>query len=95
MKKIFDIFRIRREERWLALVVLVALLALNALVLCKYYDLFTPITRWYWPLFIHNFHISGFDPITYSVVSDWQATTCTATRCWRSTCMCLTSSTRL
>ena len=27
MKKIFDIFRIRREERWLALVVLVALLA--------------------------------------------------------------------
>ena len=73
MKKIFDIFRIRREERWLALVVLVALLALNALVLCKYYDLFTPITRWYWPQFIHNFHISGFDPITYSVVSDWLA----------------------
>ena len=73
MKKIFDIFRIRREERWLALVVLVALLALNALVLCKYYDLFTPITRWYWPLFIRNFHISGFDPITYSVVSDWLA----------------------
>lgn len=73
MKKIFDIFRIRREERWLALVVLVALLALNALVLCKYYDLFTPITQWYWPLFIHNFHISGFDPITYSVVSDWMA----------------------
>lgn len=73
MKKIFDIFRIRREERWLALVVLVALLALNALVLCKYYDLFTPITRWYWPLFIHNFHISGFDPISYSVVSDWLA----------------------
>lgn len=73
MKKIFDIFRIRREERWLAFVVLVALLALNALVLCKYYDLFTPITRWYWPLFIRNFHISGFDPITYSVVSDWLA----------------------
>ena len=73
MKKIFDIFRIRREERWLALVVLVALLALNALVLCKYYDLFTPITRWYWPLFIRNFHISGFDPISYSVVSDWLA----------------------
>ena len=42
-------------------------------MLCKYYDLFTPITRWYWPLFIHNFHISGFDPITYSVVSDWLA----------------------
>lgn len=73
MKKLFYIFRIRREERWLALFMLVALVALNALVLCKYYDLFTPIKKWYWPLFIHNFHISGFDPITYSVVSDWMA----------------------
>ena len=73
MKRLFCIFGIRREERWLAVFMLVALAALNALVLCKYYDLFTPIKKWYWPLFIHNFHISGFDPITYSVVSDWTA----------------------
>ena len=33
MRKIFDIFRLRREERWLALAVLVAVVALNALVL--------------------------------------------------------------
>ena len=73
MKRLFSIFRVRREERWLALAVLLAVVALNALVLCKYYDLFTPLKKWYWPLFIHNFHISGFDPITYSVVSDWSA----------------------
>lgn len=73
LRSIFDIFRIRREERWLALVLLVAIVGLNALVVCKYYGLFTPLTRYYWPLFIHNFHISGFDPITYSVVSDWTA----------------------
>ena len=73
MKRLFSIFRVRREERWLALTVLLAVVALNALVLCKYYDLFTPLKKWYWPLFIHNFHISGFDPITYSVVSDWSA----------------------
>ena len=73
MRKIFDIFKVKREERWLAIVMLLALVALNALVLCKYYDMFTPLKKWYWPLFIRNFHISGFDPITYSVVSDWTA----------------------
>ena len=73
MRKIFDIFKVKREERWLAIVMLLALVALNALVLCKYYDMLTPLKKWYWPLFIRNFHISGFDPITYSVVSDWTA----------------------
>ena len=73
MRKIFDIFKVKREERWLAIVMLLALVALNALVLCKYYDMFTPLKKWYWSLFIRNFHISGFDPITYSVVSDWTA----------------------
>ena len=71
MRKIFHIFGIRRQERPIALLMLLVLVALNALVVCKYYDLFTPVQKYYWPLFIHNFHISGFDPITYSVVSDW------------------------
>ena len=66
-------FGIRREERLMAAVILLLLLGLNTLVILKYYNLFTPVTRFYWPLFIHNFHISGFDPITYSVVSDWTA----------------------
>lgn len=55
------------------LFVLLFLAGLHALLICKYYDLFTPIKRFYWPLFIHNFHVSGFDPITYSIVSDWSA----------------------
>ena len=45
----------------------------RALALCKYYDVFTPLNAHYWHLFISKFHISGFDPITYSVVSDWTA----------------------
>lgn len=68
-----SIFRIKREERWPAAVMLVVLLALDALVICKYYDVFTPLNAHYWHLFISKFHISGFDPITYSVVSDWTA----------------------
>lgn len=68
-----SIFCVKREERLLALVMLVLLIALNTLVVCKYYDVFTPLNSHYWHLFISKFHISGFDPITYSVVSDWTA----------------------
>ena len=73
MRNIFSIFGLRREERWPMLALLVAIVGLNAMLVCKYYGVFTPLTRFYWPLFIHNFHVSGFDPITYSVVSDWSA----------------------
>ena len=68
-----SLFRIKREERTLAIVLLLVFLALDALVVCKYYDVFTPLNAHYWHLFISKFHISGFDPITYSVVSDWTA----------------------
>lgn len=68
-----SLFRIKREERALAIVLLLMFLALDALVVCKYYDVFTPLNAHYWHLFISKFHISGFDPITYSVVSDWTA----------------------
>ena len=68
-----SIFRVKREERLLAMVMLVLLIALDALVVCKYYDIFTPLNKYYWHLFIGKFHISGFDPITYSVVSNWTA----------------------
>lgn len=68
-----SLFRVKREERALAAVMLVVFLSLDALVICKYYDVFTPFNAHYWHLFISQFHISGFDPITYSVVSDWTA----------------------
>ena len=69
----FRLFRVKREERPLATVMLLVFLALDALVICKYYDVFTPQNAHYWHLFISKFHISGFDPITYSVVSNWTA----------------------
>lgn len=73
MKKIFSLFKIQKEERLLVLFFLVVLVALNGLVINLYYDKFTPFARFYWPLFIRNFHVSGFDPITYSIISDWWA----------------------
>lgn len=71
--KIGNLFQIRREERWIALSVLLLLMALNTLIILKYVDLFTPLQDNYWNLFIGRFHVSGFDPITYYVVSDWEA----------------------
>ncbi len=70
-----DMFCVKKEERLLMGGILIFLLFLHALVICKYYGMFSKIdTRgFYWPLFIHNFHVSGFDPITYSVVSKWSA----------------------
>lgn len=38
----FRLFRVKREERPLATVMLLVFLALDALVICKYYDVFTP-----------------------------------------------------
>lgn len=73
MKKLFAFLRIHREERLPAALLLAILLAFNVLVIVKYYALFTPLQHYYWPLFIRNFHISGFDPISYSVISDWSA----------------------
>lgn len=72
MNKVFHIFKIKREERWLAIFIFMALVFLNALVACKYYDLFTPISDHYFGRFVKNFHISGFDPLTYYVLSNWE-----------------------
>ena len=73
MRDFIDIFRIHRDERRVALAVLLALIGLNAIVVCHYYYLFTPVGADYWKLFIGRFRLSGFDPITYAVVSDWAA----------------------
>lgn len=72
MKKIFHIFQIKKEERWLATFIFLVLAVLNGLVICHYYDLFTPISDHYYGTFIKNFHISGFDPLTYYVLSNWE-----------------------
>ncbi len=70
-----DMFCVKREERLLMGGILIFLLFLHALVICKYYGIFSKIDPrgFYWPLFIRNFHVSGFDPITYSIVSKWSA----------------------
>lgn len=71
MKKIFDIFKIKKEERWLALGIFLALAILNGVVIARYAGTFTLITDDYYKNFIRHFCVSGFDPLTYWVLSDW------------------------
>lgn len=73
MKKVFHIFKIQKEERWLALIIFALLAILNGLVIAKYNVPFTQITNDYYKNFIRHFCVSGFDPLTYWVLSDWSA----------------------
>ena len=69
MKKVLSLFAIRRDERLMAGFFTLILTVFHALLIAKYAHIFMPLKRFYWPSFIHNFHISGFDPIPYSIIS--------------------------
>lgn len=73
MASFFSLFRIRRDERIPALVALLVILVFNYLIISKFYCLFADYYRpETWRTFMRNFHMSGFDPITYDVVSTWR-----------------------
>lgn len=71
MKSFFNIFRLRRDERLPALVALVVIVALNALVICKYFDVFSVYRQGTWGPFPSKFHVSGFDALIYTMISNW------------------------
>ena len=72
MKSPLKIFRIKPEERIQALVALMVIIALNALFIWRLHDLFMqPGFGPYWKTFEHEYHLSGYDPLTYLGVTDW------------------------
>ena len=73
MNKVFHIFKIQKEERWLAILVFLMLAILNGMVIAHYYAPFTAITGNPYTNFIRHFCVSGFDPLTYWVLTDWSA----------------------
>lgn len=62
---------IRREERWMMGVVLAVILVFQYLIISKFWVLFAAYSDHNWAVFMRNFHMSGFDPIAYSVLTDW------------------------
>lgn len=71
MKRLLRIFKIKGEERVPAVLILLFFAVLNASVIWLYADEFMPISNDHWQLFIRKFYVSGFDPITYCVLTDW------------------------
>lgn len=66
-----NIFRIRKDERWVVLVALFVIGVFQYLIISKFFPLFANYSEAHWTVFMNNFHMSGYDPITYRVVSDW------------------------
>ena len=65
-------FKVKPEERIQALVALLVIVALNALFIWRLHDLFMqPGFGPYWKSFEHEYHLSGYDPLTYLGVTDW------------------------
>lgn len=71
LRRVFDIFRVRKEERWPALAWLLMIVATNALVVARHWAEFSQVVDNYRSLVIKQFHLSGFDPLTYALVTDW------------------------
>ena len=66
-------FKLRREERWPALFVALIIFALNLLLFLRYGNVFTVYYFTTWGPFPTHFHVSGFDALTYTVVSNWNS----------------------
>jgi len=71
MRKILQLFSLKKEERWPAAVMLMVLVFFNTLIIIHYHHYFSVVNRGYWSIFFNHFKLSGFDPYTYSIVSHW------------------------
>ena len=70
--KLKEIFTIRREEKFPVLLFFLWQLTLQIMVIAKYYNVFSQIRKEYNKIILDTFGISGFDPLTCVVVSDWR-----------------------
>jgi len=69
MRKLFGI---RKDERIEAVAAAVVIIALQVLMIQKFFVLFADYDMDSWRVFMRNFHMSGFDPMIYRIVSEWQ-----------------------
>ena len=70
--KFLNTFRVKKEERLPALAILLLMAALNAVAISKYYTAFSKTNQAVWGLFVKRYTVSGFDPITYCVLTEWE-----------------------
>lgn len=73
IKEFIKTFRVKREERLPSTVALVLFVAVNVMAVSKYFHVFSLTGKAVWKQFVWNFQVSGFDPITYTVLTIWDA----------------------
>ena len=67
---IFDIFKVKKEERWLAFAMLAVFVTFNAMVIASHYHLYTMDAHGgFWSIFTKNFRMSGYDCWSWIMVS--------------------------
>ena len=67
---IFDIFKVKKEERWLAFVMLAVFVTFNAMVIASHYHVYTMGAHGgFWSIFTKNFRMSGYDCWSWIMVS--------------------------
>lgn len=71
IEKIMNIVRIRKDERMLCIIATVFFTALNVLNICRYWEKFTQLSDNFHKLFVRSYYVSGFDPLSYEVMSSW------------------------
>lgn len=67
---IFYIFKVKKEERWLAFAMLAVFVTFNAMVIASHYHLYTMDAHGgFWSIFTKNFRMSGYDCWSWIMVS--------------------------
>ena len=67
---IFNIFKVKKEERWLAFAMLAVFVTFNAMVIANHYHLYTMDAHGgFWSIFTKNFRMSGYDCWSWITVS--------------------------
>ena len=67
---IFYIFKVKKEERWLAFAMLAVFVTFNAMVIASHYHLYTMDAHGgFWSIFTKNFRMSGYDCWSWITVS--------------------------
>ena len=67
---IFNIFKVKKEERWLAFVMLAVFVTFNAMVIASHYHVYTMDAHGgFWSIFTKKFRMSGYDCWSWITVS--------------------------
>ncbi len=66
----FNIFKVKKEERWLAFIMLAVFLTFNILLIASHYHVYTMGAHGgFWSIFTKNFRMSGYDNWSWITIS--------------------------